>query len=101
MGPHGLMWADDNTKNYPYLFLEPSIGIDGQEVIPPLQYTRSPQIPPALAALLQTTDQDRKDILGDQAGSEQTAANVSGKAVELTQQSLDSRSYGPIASFGP
>jgi hypothetical protein len=100
VGPHGLMWSEDNIKNYPYVLLEPTIDENGNESIPPIQYTRSPQIPPALSALLMTTDQDRKDILGDQAGSEQTAGNVSGRAVELTQQALDSRSYIYISNFG-
>jgi len=52
-------------------------------------YTRVPNIPPALAALLQMSDTDMQDLLGVQAASEQLPANTSGYAVELTQTKAD------------
>ncbi len=94
------MWSNDNINNNAVLLLNQQYDADGNLIPLALQYTRVSNISPALAALLQVTDQDRKDILGDQLSSEQTSSNVSGRSVELTQQALDSRSYLPIANHG-
>ncbi len=92
---HQTMWEEDNIKNYPYLMLNP---IDdpvtgGQMVSGPLGYTRPPQIPPAMAALLQITEQDMVDLLGNQQAGEEMISNISGKAVELIQNRLDMQSF--------
>jgi hypothetical protein len=67
---HQVMWAEDNLKDYPYLLINPITNADGSQAISgPVAYTRSPAIPPAMAALLQMTEQDMQDILGNpQAG---------------------------------
>jgi hypothetical protein len=84
------MWAEDNVKNYPYLLLNPITDANGQQMIGgPIGYTKPPQIPPAMAALLQITEQDMQDLLGNQQAGEELQANVSGKAVELIQNKLD------------
>ena len=87
---HQLMWAEDNVKNYPYLLLNPITDANGQQMVGgPIGYTKPPQIPPAMAALLQITEQDMQDLLGNQQAGEELQANVSGKAVELIQNKLD------------
>lgn len=91
---HQIMWADDNIKNYPYLLVNPITDANGNHAISgPIGYTKPPQIPQALAALLQITEQDMQDLLGNQQAGEQLQANVSGKAVELVQNKLDMQTY--------
>ena len=91
---HEMMWADDNLKNYPYLLLNTVTDANGQEVLSgPVGYTKPPQIPPALAGLLQITDADMNDLLGRQEGGEEIMSNISGKAVELIQQRLDMQTF--------
>ena len=91
---HEIMWAEDNIKNYPYLLVNPITDANGNESIGgPVGYTKPPQIPPALAGLLQITEQDMQDILGKQEAGEEMAANISGKAVELIQSRLDMQSF--------
>jgi hypothetical protein len=91
---HQVMWSEDNIRNFPYLLINPITGPDGAEqVAGPAAYTRSAQIPPSLAALLQVTEQDIQDILGNAGQQEQIVSNISGKAVELIQQRLDMQTF--------
>ena len=91
---HEIMWAEDNIKNYPYLLVNPITDANGNETIGgPVGYTKPPQIPPALAGLLQITEQDMQDILGKQEAGEEIAPNISGKAIELIQSRLDMQSF--------
>jgi hypothetical protein len=91
---HEDMWADDNIKNYPYLLTNPVIDMNGNiQPAGPLGYTKVPQIPPAMGALLQITEQDMQDMLGNQQAGEEITPNVSGKAIELIQNKLDMQSF--------
>lgn len=91
---HQMMWAEDNLKNYPYLLINPITGPDGsQQVGGPAAYTRSAVIPPALAGLLQLTEQDMNDILGNPQGADKMVANISGKAVEAIQSRVDMQTF--------
>lgn len=91
---HTTMWAEDNIKDYPYLLINPITGPDGvQQIGGPVAYTRPPAIPPALAALLQITEQDMIAILGNQQAGEKMEPNISGKAVELIQSRLDMQAF--------
>ena len=91
---HQMMWAEDNIKNYPYLLINPITGPDGsQQVGGPVAYTRSAVIPPALAGLLQLTEQDMNDILGNPQGADKMVANISGKAVEAIQARVDMQTF--------
>jgi len=91
---HQVMWAEDNLKDYPYLLVNPITGADGStSVSGPVAYTKSPQIPPAMAALLQLTEADMNDILGNQGAGEEIVSNISGKAVELIQNKLDMQTF--------
>jgi len=96
---HKAMWEDDNISNYPYLLAEPLTNPDGSiAVMGPQAYTQPPVIPPALAALLQLTETDMKEILGGQ-GGEEIVSNISGKAVEMIQTRLDMQSYIYMDNF--
>ena len=97
---HQIMWADDNLKNYPYLLVNPITAADGStQVTGPLAYTKSAQIPPAMAALLQITETDMKEILGSSAQGEKMVSNISGKAVEMIQTRLDMQTFIYMSNF--
>lgn len=97
---HSTMWERDNIENYPFLLINAVTGADGQPMaIGPQAYTKSPPVPQSLAALLQLTEQDIQDILGNQEAGEQVQANQSGIAVELIQEKLDMQSYIYISNF--
>ena len=91
---HQVMWAEDNIRNYPYLLINPITGPNG-ETTPagPLAYTKSPQIPPAMAALLALTEQDMAEILGSSQQADKMVSGISGKAVELIQTRLDMQTF--------
>lgn len=91
---HQLMWAEDNLKDYPYLLTNPITGPDGSaQAAGPVAYTKPPSIPPAMAALLQLTEQDMADILGSTQQADKMVPNISGKAVELIQERIDAQAY--------
>jgi hypothetical protein len=91
---HQVMWAEDNLRNYPYLLVNPITGPNGEtQAAGPVAYTKSPQIPPAMAALLQITEQDMAEILGNNQQSDKMVSNISGKAVELIQTRLDMQTF--------
>ena len=91
---HQQMWADDNIKNFPYLLVNQLTDPNGNPAaIGPQSYTKAPDIPPAMAALLQVTEQDMQDVLGNQQAGEQMQPNLSGKAVELIQNRLDMQTF--------
>jgi hypothetical protein len=91
---HQVMWKDDNIENFPYLVLNAITDANGQ-MLPsgPVGYTKAPEIPPALAALLQITETDMQDLLGNAQAGEQIRANISEKAVELVQNSLGMQTF--------
>ena len=96
---HQMMWAEDNLKDYPYLLINPVTDQNGNQAISgPVAYTKSPNIPPAMAALLQITEQDMQDILGN-AGADKMVSNISGKAVEMIQARVDMQTFIYMSNF--
>jgi hypothetical protein len=100
MKGHATMWAEDNVKRFPYLLLNLLKDSDGN-VIPgvPLDYTKAPNVPPAMAALIQIAYQALDDLLGNQQAGEQMQPNLSGKAVELIQTRLDMQVFIYMSNF--
>ena len=91
---HQIMWAEDNLRNYPYLLINPITGPNGETTASgPVAYTKSAAIPPAMAALLQITEQDMAEILGNNQQADKMVSNISGKAVELIQTRLDMQTF--------
>lgn len=91
---HQLMWEEDNVKNYPYLLINPVLDQNGNKALSgPVSYTKPPAIPPAMAALLQITESDMQDILGNQQNGEQIAGNVSTETASLIQNRLDMQTF--------
>jgi hypothetical protein len=100
MAGHSVMWSEDNLKNYPYLLVNPITGADGNPMpAGPLAYTKPPQIPPAMAALLQLTESDMQTILGSQGEADKMVSNISGKAVELIQTRMDMQTFIYVSNF--
>lgn len=97
---HQVTWARDNLENYPYLQINQMTGADGNPVPRgPIEYTRSPSIPPAMAALLQITEQDMQELLGSSQQADKMVSNISGKAVEMIQQRLDMQTFIYMSNF--
>ena len=91
---HAKEWADDTVKQYPFLLVEPIQGKDGVDVAAgPVGYTKSPSIPPAIAALLGVTDASLQELLGNSEQAQRLVSGVSGRTVEAIQQRLDIQTY--------
>ena len=88
------MWADDPVQNYPYLLANPVRNLDGSIAqTGPTAYTKAPELPPAIAALVSLTDADMAEILGNQQQADKIVSNISGDAIEMVQQRLDMQSF--------
>jgi hypothetical protein len=97
---HQVMWAEDNLRDYPYLLVNPITSADGGTTISgPVAYTKSPSIPPAMAALLSLTESDMQDILGNQQGADKMVSGISGKAVEMIQTRVDMQTFIYMSNF--
>jgi hypothetical protein len=90
---HQSMWEEDNIRNYPYLLLNPVVLSGVESLSGPIGYTKPPQIPPAIAALMSVAEQDIQDILGNPQNAEQVMPTLSGRAVELVQNRIDMQSF--------
>lgn len=97
---HEYRWAEDNITNHPYMLINPIE--DGQGNISPsgpLGYTKPPQIPPALAALMQLVDIDMRELLGGSGQEEKMLSHVSGKAHEMIQKRIDGQAFIYMSNF--
>ena len=97
---HQVMWSEDNLKDYPYLLINPITDQNGNQAVSgPVAYTRAPNIPPAMAALLQITETDMQDILGNPQGADKMISGMSGKAVEMIQTRVDMQAFIYMSNF--
>jgi len=91
---HELRWSEMNVKNYPFMLVNPITQADGSELPGgPLGYTEPPDVPTPLAALLQLTETDMQDLLGQNQAAEEMQPNISGRAIELIQTRLDQNNF--------
>lgn len=96
-----VMWSEDNIADNPYLLARPITDAAGTPVAyGATSYTKVPNIPPAMAALLQVTDQDMKDILGATESMDQMQSGQSGVAVEMVQNRIDMNSFIYMSNMG-
>jgi hypothetical protein len=100
VGPYAQMWADDNTENFPFLYVQSMKDAQGN-VLAPTQppKTIAPSVPPAMAALVEIATQALNDLLGNQQAGEEMQPNISGKTVELIQQRLDMQVFIYMSNF--
>ncbi len=97
---HQIMWQEDTIKDYPYLLVNPVTDAAGNPTpAGPIGYTQPPQVPPALAALMQFSQTDLMDILGRPQDGQEIVSNMSGKAVEMIQQRLDTQAFLYMSNF--
>jgi Phage P22-like portal protein len=97
---HATRWARDNIDRYPYLLVNAIKDAEGNVMgTQPIGYTKAPNIPPAMAALVQIAQQALNDLLGNQQAGEQMQPNLSGKAVELIQNRLDMQVFIYMSNF--
>lgn len=94
------MWARDNIENYPYLLANALKDESGNILATgPMAYTKPPQVPPAMAALLQISENDMRDILGNQEQGEKIASNISAEAIDMVQTQLGMQTYIYVSNF--
>ena len=92
---HEFQWSEANLKNYPFQIINPIIdpATGAMTASGPVGYTKPPNVPPALAALIQASEIEIKEILGSQEAGEEITNNMSGRAIELVQSRLDMQSF--------
>ena len=94
MAGHQLMWSEDDIQNYPYLLVNAIKDAQGNPMpTAALGYTKPPSLPPALAALLQVTETDMQDMLGNNAAMEKMPSNIAQETVEMIQGRLDMQAF--------
>lgn len=97
---HALAWGEDNIKDHAFLMVDPATNANGESLAPgPVGYTRVPNIPPALATLIQSTNMDIKELTGSQDNGELVNPNVSGVAMEMAQGKLDMQTFIYMSNF--
>lgn len=92
---HANMWQNDHVDNNAFLLIDPMKDANGQ-IMPsgPVGFTKSPDVAPAVAALVALTKQDISDQLGNPENAEQVQPDMSGVAMELAQGRVDMQSFG-------
>lgn len=100
MEGHQDRWADDNVKNYPYQLINPIEDAEGNKIPSgPVGEVRAPEVPAALAALINISDQDQRDLQGNPEQGEEIRSNISGEAYSMIQTRLDMQSYIYMSNF--
>jgi hypothetical protein len=94
------LWRTDNIVNRPYLVVNPITNADGStQPAGPVGYTKPPQVSPALAAVIQMSEQDIRDTLGNPEGADKLVSGVSGKAIEAVTNRIDQNAYIYMSNF--
>ena len=96
---HEELWAKDNVKNNPFLLRNREYDPNGNALPLEIAYTKPPQIPPAMAGLLQASEQDMQDILGNPEQANEVGQNTSGLAIELINSRLDMMTYNYMSNM--
>lgn len=94
VGRYGNLWAKDSEDNYAYLLLEDQTDAEGNNIpITALNYTRVPNVPPNLQALIALTDHDINQLLGNHQEAEKIRANLSGDAIQQVRDETGIQNY--------
>jgi hypothetical protein len=87
-------WAEGNIKRHPYALARALRNEDGGIVqTGAVGKVEPPQVPAALAALIQLAGQDIADITGSSDQADDVPANTSAQAIELVHQRVDSKTF--------
>ena len=91
---HELAWANDLVDNNPFLTINPITGADGSSTVSgPVGYIKQPDVPPALAGLVQITAADMLDVTGGDLAAGQVTSNTSDALVSRVQAHQDMQVY--------
>lgn len=91
---HELTWANDLLANNPYLLVNPITGADGSQTVSgPVGSIKQPDVPPALAGLVQITAADMMDVTGGDLAASEVVSNVSDALVSRVQAHQDMQVY--------
>lgn len=94
MSGHELTWSRDLIDNNPYLLINPITGADGSITMSgPVGYIKQPDVPPALAGLIQITAADMMDVTGGDLAAGEVVANTSDALVSRVQAHQDMQVY--------
>ncbi|TCK87363.1 portal protein [Paraburkholderia sp. BL9I2N2] len=94
MAGHELTWAGDLVANNPYLLINPITGADGSSTVSgPVGQIKQPDVPPALAGLVQITAADMLDVTGGDLAADQVNSNTSDALVSRVQAHQDMQVY--------
>ena len=89
------MWQNDHVDNNAFLIIESIKDAQGQPMpTGPVGFTKSPDVAPAVAALVSLTKQDISDQLGNPENGEQVMPDLSGVAMDMVQGRIDMQSFG-------
>lgn len=98
---HQQLWARKDVDKLPYLTINPTKDKDGNVIgVGAQSYTKSPQIPAAMGALIETSGGIIGELTGNQSNGEQLISNVSTQAVEMVQEKVDAQAYIYLDNFG-
>lgn len=85
------LWADANIERKPYLLAEPLRDDTGNIVQNgPVAYVKPPDVPPAMAAIIQYTSNSLMEDYQD--GAEAVKANTSAEAMDIAATRVDAKS---------
>lgn len=91
---HATSWAEGNVKRLPYRLINPVKDAAGGVVLAPMSYLKPPDVPPALAALVQVAGGGIDELTGGAAAQEKDiTSGISGRAVELISKRIDMQSF--------
>ena len=94
------LWRTDNLVNRPFLLVNQITNADGSTApAGPVAYTKPPQVAPALAAIVQMSDADMRDVLGNPEGADKLVSGVSAQAIENVSDRVDMQSFIYLSNF--
>jgi hypothetical protein len=95
IGRHANMWNNDHIDNNAFLLIDPLTDVNGNpQPAGAVAFTRSPEVAPAVGALIALTKRDIADQLGNPENGEQMLPDQSGVALDLIQGRIDMQSFG-------
>lgn len=95
INPYIAEWQNDHIDNNAFLRVAKITDANGNAVpAGPIAFTKSPDIAPAVAALVSLTKQDISDQLGNPENGEQVMPDMSGVAMDMVQGRIDMQSFG-------
>jgi Phage P22-like portal protein len=97
INPYITEWQDAHITRPAFMRIAKAMDGNGNVIAGgPIGFTKSPEIAPAVAALVSLTKQDISDQLGNPEQGEQVMPDMSGVAMDLAQGRIDMQSYGYI-----